>query len=196
MIEKLKNYYYSKLSHKLSNKATSSKAYWSIPKTFLNDKNIPCIPPVCSLPTNNSELPKDLLFLTEKRLSHVQISNENIIKIINNLEPNKDHRHDMISIRMSKLCGPSLCEPLSIIFKSCLSRMKFHMEWKKANVVPIHKKKKKMINTASKTTGLLLCFRSAVRFLKDFYLTNCTSFLMKMTYYHPTSQAFDPATLA
>ena len=142
MIEKLKNYYYSKLSQKLSNKATSSKAYWSIPKTFLNDKNIPCIPPVCSLPTNNSELPKDLLFLTEKRLSHVQISNENIIKIINNLEPNKDHRHDMISIRMSKLCGPSLCEPLSIIFKSCLSRMKFHMEWKKANVVLIHKKKK------------------------------------------------------
>ena len=48
----------------------------------------------------------------------------------------------MIIIRMLKLYGPSLCEPLSIIFKSCLRQMKFPMEWKKTNVVPIQKKKK------------------------------------------------------
>ena len=46
LIEKSKNKYYSKLSQKLSNKATSSKAYWSRLKIFLNDKTIPCIPPV------------------------------------------------------------------------------------------------------------------------------------------------------
>ena len=154
------------MSQKLSNKATSSKAYWSILKTFLNDKKIPCISPLfhnnkfviyikekaelfntffaeqCSLANNNSELPKRLLFLTEKRLSNVQISNENIIKIINNLDPNKDHGHDMISTRMLKLSGPSLCKPLSIIFKSCLSQMKFPMEWKKAIVLPMHTQKK------------------------------------------------------
>ena len=136
-------------------------------KTFLNDIRIPCIRPVfhdnkfaidfrekaelfntffaeqCSLPKNNSELPKNLLFLTEKRLSNVQISNENIIKIINNLEPNKAHSHDMISIRMLKLGGPSLFKPLSIIFKACPSQLKFPMEWKKANVVPIHTKNDK-----------------------------------------------------
>ena len=108
------------MPQKLFNKATSSKAYWSILKTFLNDKKIPCIPPVfhnnkfvidfkekvelfptffaeqCSLPNNNSELPKSLLLLTEKRQSDVQISNENITKI-NNLDPNKAHGH-MISI--------------------------------------------------------------------------------------------------
>ena len=101
------------MSQKLFNKATSSKAYWSILKTFLNDKKIPCIPPVfhdnkfaidfrekaelfnaffaeqCSLPKNNSELPKNLQFLNKKRLSDVQISNEKIIKIINNLDSNK-----------------------------------------------------------------------------------------------------------
>ena len=88
----------------------------------------------------------------------------------------------MISTRMLKLSGPSLCKPLSIIFKSCLSQMKFSMEWEKANVVPI--------------TDLSLCFRSAVRSLKDFYLTNCTILKMKMTYYHLTSQAFDQVTLA
>ena len=46
LIQKSKNYYYSKLPQKLSNKNTSSKAYWSILKTFLNDKKIPCIPSV------------------------------------------------------------------------------------------------------------------------------------------------------
>ena len=71
----------------------------------------------CLLPKNNIELPKYLLFLTEKRLSNVQTLNENIIKIINNLDPNKAHGHDMISIRMLKLCGSSLCKPFfSIIF--------------------------------------------------------------------------------
>ena len=148
-IEKSKNNCYSKLSQKLSNKTTTSKAYWSILKTSLNDKKILCIPPIfhdnkfgfdfgekaelfntffteqCSLSKKNSELPKNLLLLNKKRLSDVQISNENIIKIINNLDPNKAHGHDMISIRILKLRGRSLCKPLSIILKSCLSQMNF-----------------------------------------------------------------------
>ena len=44
---------------------------------------------------------------------------------------------------------------------------------------------KKMINSASKTTNLSLCFRCAVRSLKDFYLTNCSSFLMKIIIIQP-----------
>ena len=85
-------------------------------KTFLNDKKIPCIPRVffdnkfvidfkekaelfnlffteqCSLPKNNNKVPNNLLFLTEKRFSNVQVSNENIIKMINNLDPIKNYR--------------------------------------------------------------------------------------------------------
>ena len=49
---------------------------------------------------NNSDLPKKLIFLTERRLSNVQISNENIIQIINNPDPNKTRGRDMISIQM------------------------------------------------------------------------------------------------
>ena len=137
------------MSQKLYNKPTRSKAYWSILKTFLNDKKIPCIPPVfhsnkfvidfkekvelfptffaeqCSLPNNNSELPKSILFLTETRLSNVQISNENIIKIINNLDPNKDHGHHMISLRMLILCGPSLYKSISIILSHSLVKRNF-----------------------------------------------------------------------
>ena len=53
-----------------------------------------------------------------------------------------------------------------------------------------------MINSALKTTDLSLSCLSAVRSLKDFYSTNCADFLLKMTYYQPTSQALDSVTLA
>ena len=43
VIEKSKSNYYSKLSQKLLNKATNSKAYCSILKPFLNNKKTPCI---------------------------------------------------------------------------------------------------------------------------------------------------------
>ena len=69
--------------------------------------------------------------------------------------------------------------------------MKFPMEWKKVNVVPVHK----IINSALKTTDLSLCCLSTLRSLEDFYSTNCANLLTKMTY-HPPSQASDLVTLA
>ena len=41
---------------------------------------------------------------------------------------------------MLKLCGEAICRPLNIIFRTCLNTGKFPSEWKKGNVVPIHKK--------------------------------------------------------
>ena len=134
-----------------------------------------------------------MLFLTERHLSNVQISNDKIIKIINNLDSNKAHGHDMISIRMLKLCCTSLCEPLSTIFKSCLSQMKFYLEWKKANVVPIHKNNdKQCIKNYRPVSFLLICSKIFGRLL----FNKLFKFLTKMTYYHPTSQASDPVTVA
>ena len=51
----------------------------------------------------------------------------------------------MISIRVVKLCGASLCKPLELISKPCLESGKFPLEWKKANIVPGHKKGDKQI---------------------------------------------------
>ena len=163
-IEESKEKYYTKLSSRLADPLTSPKTYWSILKTFLNNKKIPCIPPLfhenklitdfkekaelfnyffvnqCSLSSNNSVLPTNLPQLTSKCLDSIHFSSSDIVKIISRLDPNKAHGHDMLSIRMIKLCGNSICKPLSIIFKDCLSEGKFPHEWKKANVVPVHKK--------------------------------------------------------
>ena len=44
-IKESKEKYYTKLSNRLVNPLSSPKTYWSILKTFLNNKKIPCIPP-------------------------------------------------------------------------------------------------------------------------------------------------------
>ena len=165
--EKFNLKYYSRLSDKLLDSKTSPKSYWSILKTFLNNKKIPCIPPLlhngksiidfkekaelfndffskqCSLVNNNSKLPSVLTKKTCKSLSSVEFSTYDILKIIRNLYPNKAHGHDMISIRMLKICDESICKPLGIIFRSCLENGKFPSEWKKANVFPVFKKNNK-----------------------------------------------------
>ena len=51
----------------------------------------------------------------------------------------------MISIRLIKIYGESILKPLEIIFKSCLENGEFPIEWKKANVVPVHKRNNKQL---------------------------------------------------
>ena len=43
-----------------------------------------------------------------------------------------------------------ICKPIEITFKSCLESEIFPLEWKKANVAPVHKK---ITNNLSQTTG-------------------------------------------
>ena len=145
----------------------SPKPYWFILKTFLNNKKVPRIPPLlhddkfitifkerpeifnnfftkqCSLINTNSDLPSVLLTETDKLLSTIHFTSDETLKIIKNLYPNKAHGHDMISIWILKICDASICKPQELIFRSCLENGKFPAEWKKANVVPAHKKRDK-----------------------------------------------------
>ena len=149
-IEESKEKYYTKLSSRLADPLTSPKTYWSLLKTFLKNKNILCIPPLFhenKFVTDFKEKAElfDYLFvnqcslnlpqLTNKCLDSLHFSSSDIAKIISHLDPNKAHGHDMLSIRMIKLCGNSICKPLSIILNDCLNMGKFPHEWKKANVV-------------------------------------------------------------
>ena len=164
-IEQSKERSYTRISTKLKDPTTSPKAYWSILKTILNNKKIPCIPPIyhnnnyitdfkekaqifnnffakqCTLVENTSKIPIDFSKRTNNLLSTISFTKDDIANIIKNLNPNKAHGFDMISIRMLKICGDSILKPLELIFKSCIESGKFPIEWKKANVVPIHKKK-------------------------------------------------------
>ena len=59
----------------------------------------------CSLIGNSSEIPASLNLKITKTLSSIPVTRAEFAKIIKNLDPNKAHGHDMISIRMLKLCG-------------------------------------------------------------------------------------------
>ena len=53
---------------------------------------------------------------TNEKLSDTIFNNEDIGKVISGLDPNKAHGHDMISIRMLKICDESIRKPLEYIF--------------------------------------------------------------------------------
>ena len=59
---------------------------------------------------------------------------------------------------MLKLCSEAICRPLNIIFKTCLNVGKFLLEWKKVNLVPIHKKDdKRNVKNYRLVSLLLIC---------------------------------------
>ena len=73
-------------------------------------------------------------------VSNGKDSIDDIAKILQNVDPNKAHGHDKISICMLQLCSNSICKPLELVFKQAMESGSFPSEWKKGNVVPIHKK--------------------------------------------------------
>ena len=77
------------------------------------------------------------------------------MKVIRKLDPNKAHGHNKISICMLKLSDKAICKPLHMIFTSCLETGVFPIHWKKANVVPIHKKESKQLAKNYRPISLL-----------------------------------------
>ena len=95
----------------------------------------------CSLINNSSKLSLNLDYTTEKRLDIICFSNNDIVKIIQNLDPNEAHVHDEISIHMiNKFAINKYLKPLQLIFNYCIDTGSFPLEWKAFNVVPVHKK--------------------------------------------------------
>ena len=143
------------MTKKLTNISKNFKAYWSLLRRLLK---IPLIPPIfhenkfvtdvkgkaelfnshfatqCSLISNSSRLPSQIQYLIDNRLSSVSFSHDKIAKVIQNLDPNKAHGHDKISIRMLKAFGFSVYKPLEIIFNQCPETGVFPSEWKKGNI--------------------------------------------------------------
>ena len=96
----------------------------------------------CSLIRNNSSLPADVNYITDKHLYlPLHFQPKVLEKIIQNLDSNKAHGHDNTGIL--KICVDSICVPLEMIFKIDLLTGKFHCEWKNEPIVPIHKKSDK-----------------------------------------------------
>ena len=92
---------------------------------------------------------------TTSLLSSIDIKESDILNILKSLDANKAHGQDDISIRMLKLSQKSILKPLKLIFENCLRTRLFPDQWKKANVVPVHKKGDKQLIENYRPVSLL-----------------------------------------
>ena len=65
----------------------------------------------CSITDNGSKLSSNLVYHANEKLSNIVFNSEDVGKVISGLDPNKAGGHDMISIRMPKMCGESIHKP-------------------------------------------------------------------------------------
>ena len=87
-----------------------------------------------------------------------------VVKLIKAVDVNKAHGHDGISVKMIKICADSIAHPLTLIFQKSLVAGIFANDWKKDNIVPIHKK---IINKLFQITDQFLFYRYVVESLKS-----------------------------
>ena len=86
---------------------------------------------------------------------------------------------------MIKICDASICKPLELIFRSCLENGKFPTEWKKANVVPAHKK-------GDKTTVQYSLFPVAGRIFERILYNDMYEFFTENSLISPNQSGFKP----
>ena len=176
-----KHNYLTDLGNKLIDKNTGRKTFWKIVNNLLNKCKIPRIPPLlvadkfvtnckekahlfnnyfllqCKPIINSSTLP-NFMPNTDTKLHFFEITNDSIRDLITELDGNKAHGPDQISVQMIKLCGNSICVPLYIIFNNIIETGIFPDQWKMANVTPVHKKNNKQIISNYRPISLLPIF--------------------------------------
>ena len=151
----------------------------SILKTFANGRKVPVIPLLlinnefisnfktkgnyfnrffnqqCTAISTNSSIPSSVNLATNETVTKINFDEQLISKLTVALNPNKAHGHDGLSIRMLQMSSDCISKPLSIIFRNCLKTGYFPTAWKKANVVPAHKKGSKQILNNYRPVALL-----------------------------------------
>ena len=155
-------------------------------KSFYNDNKVPLIPSLlannkigsdftkkgnlfndffatqCTPLTNSSVLPSKISFKIHLRLNSFSFEKEDILKIIRNLNVNKAHGHDDISIQMLKICNSEVLESLSLIYKNYIDSLIFPDIWKRFHFILTYKK---MINVLLTITVLFLYYQFVAKYL-------------------------------
>lgn len=111
----------------------------------------------CNILDNGSTIP-DFNLKTDKRISSITFSSSDLSKIIKDLNPNKAHGHDNISIKMIQMCGNSIIFPLKLLFEAGIKSGCFPDTWKRENIIPVHKKGNKNLVKNYRPISILSIF--------------------------------------
>ena len=116
-------------------------------------------------------------YLTNNRLYSITFSQDDIAKIIQNLDSGKAHGHDNISINMLKIYGSAIYKPLAIILNNGLIQVFSLLSGKRVILFIFIKK------ATNKHWKIIVQYRYSLfaeKFLSDQSLMKCSIFLLKM----------------
>ena len=179
-IKKAEQDYNHKLADNLKSKTVSSKQWWKLAKTFLGFTSNSSYPPIrdgddiyfdnkgkaqafneffishSNINTEGASLPNTITAV-QSELSQIVIQEQEILDLLKSIDISKSTGPDGISPRMLKEAAsaiyPSLCRLVNLSLTTC----KVPSEWKKAHVLPLHKKKEKDILDNYRPVSLLSC---------------------------------------
>ena len=212
----------------------SSRSWWQTLKCLTNLKqNTPSIPALttqegntitsptekahyfnrfflnnCSINSLSARLPNNIIEPAVK-LENIRLTQQDILDILLNLNPNKASGFDQISPRMLKCTAHSIHVPLTRLFNMSLQEGIYPQSWKLANVTPVFKKGDPSSVNNYRPISLLCCiskvmekavFKYVFNFLRDsdiiykfqsgFMPGHCTTHQL-VYLYHLFSQALD-----
>ena len=202
-IEGNKENYYLRVSKTMIDPTTNGKTYWSIFKTLLNNKKLPCIPPLfhqgkyvtnfktkgrtiwlllCQTIFHNTKLKETSLNIskkTEKSISSITFNCNDIAAIIRSLDLDKAYGYNMISIPMLKICDKFICKPLELWIPTLHQTRKFSqwMENGKCGFCPQEKWSVDFIKLLASISTSHLC----KGFLSVWYITACLNISLRAT---------------
>ena len=160
---------------------TGIKVCWQSINKLLNNKKFTNIPPLlendifvtnvqtktmifndfsdffvkqCSLLENDVMLPA-LFPRTSLILEDIEVSPRKILELICSLDSNRAHGCDDVSVPLLKICDKAIALPLKLIYTNCLEKGVYPNLWKKANVLPIHKKESRQLMNNYRPISLL-----------------------------------------
>ena len=164
LLKQAKHEYFSSLCNHMEHQSNSSaKKFWHMAKAFMGRDGDCCLPSLLSddkliidnelkanhfnhyfakksrLDEAGATLPPPSHNNTPS-LSEFHISEKDVFDSICNLHPNKAAGPDGIGPRMIKEAGVAIAPSLARLFNFSIESGKFPCQWKRANVIPVHKK--------------------------------------------------------
>ena len=106
------------------------------------------------------------------------------------LNIHKAHSHNVVSIRMIKICDKLLLKILILLFHNSLKSFCHSDIWKRFNIIPVNKKSDKKLVKNYRPISLLPIFG---KIFEKIIFNRLYSFLLDETLFNPNQSGFRPA---
>ena len=161
-------------------KSISPKRWWNLVKKFLGQNHDSSYPPIkdgntayfdpeskaeafnkfflshSSVDARTATLP-DFNYITDKELDHINFDDKEILDLLKNIDTSKATGPDGISPTMLKESADAIYKHLARIIRLSLSTCKVPDKWKRAHVIPLHKKNARDVIDNYRPISLLSC---------------------------------------